>query len=72
MPDSTPDITLEETRARIRLSGLPIPAAREALVQRFLADALRPLRAVDPRDAQSLEPAVTFDAAAEEHRRGRA
>ena len=71
MPDAVPDITLDEVRARVRLSGLPIPEARMGLVQRFLADALRPLRALDTRTVRALEPAPTFDAAAEERRHGR-
>ena len=71
MPDQPSDVSLDEVRERIRLSGLPIPEARFAMVQRFLQDALRPLRALDSRAVRTLEPAVTFDAAAEETRHGR-
>ena len=69
MPDPKPDITLDEVRARVRLSGLAIPEPRIGLVHRFLADALRPLRALDTRAVRTLEPAPTFDAAAEEEGR---
>ena len=71
MPDQPTEVTLDEVRERIRLSGLPIPEARHKLVQRFLQDALGPLRKVDTRTIRTLEPAVTFDAAAEERRHGR-
>jgi len=71
MPDQPSEVTLDEVRNRIRAAGLPIPEGRLPLVQRFLQDALRPLRAFDSRSARSLEPAVTFDAAAAEKRHGR-
>jgi hypothetical protein len=69
MPE--PVVSLEETRERIRLSGLPIPEARLGLVRRFLDDALRPLRTADAHAVRPLEPAVTFDAAAGERSHGR-
>jgi hypothetical protein len=71
MPDQPTDVTLDEIRERVRLSGLPIPEARFGLVRSFLVDALRPLRKLDSRAVRTLEPAVTFDAAAEERRHGR-
>jgi len=71
-PTDPTDVTLEETRERIRLSGLPIPEDRAKMVQSFLQNALKPIRALDSRAVRTLEPAVTFDAAAEEKRHGRA
>jgi hypothetical protein len=71
MTDMSPDLTLDEVRERIRVAGLPIPEDRLAMVRGFLNDALRPVRAMDSRAVRTLEPAVTFDAAAEEHRHGR-
>ena len=66
-----PDITLDEVRARIRNAGVPIPEERLALIHGFLRDALRPIRALDSRQVRTLEPAPTFDAAAERDRHGR-
>ena len=71
MPDQPTVVSLDEVRERIRLSGLPIPEARLGMVQKFLQDALTPLRKLDSRAVRTLEPAVTFDAAAEEQRHGR-
>ena len=65
------DITLDEVRARIRTAGVPIPEARIGLIHGFLRDALRPIRALDSRQVRTLEPAPTFDAAAERDRHGR-
>lgn len=62
MPELPPEITLDEVKERARVAGLPIPAARLALVQGFLANALRPIRALDSRTVRTVEPAVTFDA----------
>jgi hypothetical protein len=70
MPES-PDISLDEVRERVRRSGLPIPEARLEMVRGFLVNALRPLKALDTRTVRTLEPAPTFDAAAEEGRHGR-
>ena len=65
------DISLDEVRDRIRAAGVPIPEGRLALIQGLLRDALRPVRAFDTREARALEPAPTFDAAAERDRYGR-
>ena len=62
MPEMPPDVTLDEVKERVRLSGLPIPANRLALVRGFLVNALRPIRALDSRAIRTVEPAVTFDA----------
>ena len=70
MTDMSPDLTLDEVRERIRVAGLSIPEDRLEMVRGFLNDALRPIRAMDSRAGRTLEPAVTFDAAAEEHRHG--
>lgn len=71
MPDAPAEITLEELRERIRAARLPIPEDKLELVRGFLANALRPIRAMDSRTVRTLEPAVTFDAAGEEKRHGR-
>ena len=65
------DLTLDEVRDRIRVAGLPIPEERLAIIHSLLRDALRPVRALDTREASTLEPAPTFDAAAERDRDGR-
>jgi hypothetical protein len=64
------DITLDEVRDRIRVARVPVPDDRLALIHGYLRDALRPIRALDTREAATLEPAPTFDAAAERDRRG--
>ena len=71
MTTQPPDLTLDEVRDRIRVAGVPIPESRLALVHGLLRDALRPIRAFDAREASTLEPAPTFDAAAERDRHGR-
>jgi hypothetical protein len=71
MPEMPSDVTVDEVRQRARVAGLAIPEARLAIVQRFLRDALRPVRALDSRAVRALEPAVTFDAASAEARHGR-
>jgi len=71
MANQPPDLTLDEVRDRIRVAGVPIPENRLALIHGFLRDALRPIRALDTREASTLEPAPTFDAAAERDRHGR-
>jgi hypothetical protein len=72
MTEEPRDITLDEVRDRIRIAGVKIPEDRLALIHGFLRDALRPVRAFDAREALTLEPAPTFDAAAERDRHGRA
>ncbi|HYB43206.1 MAG TPA: hypothetical protein VEL75_15610 [Candidatus Methylomirabilis sp.] len=69
---STPpaELTLDEVRDRIRAARVEIPEARLALIHGLLRDALRPIRAFDTREALTLEPAPTFDAAAERDRHG--
>ena len=62
MPELPPDVTLDEVKERARLAGLPIPPARLSMVRGFLANALRPIRALDSRTVRTVEPAVTFDA----------
>ena len=65
------DLTMDELRDRIRVAGVHIPEERLALLHGLLRDALRPVRAMDTREAQALEPAPTFDAAAERDRHDR-
>ena len=72
MTDQPTDVTLDEVRDRIRVAGVPIPEDRLALIHGFLRDALRPVRSFDTREALTLEPAPTFDPAAERDRHGRA
>jgi hypothetical protein len=61
MAELPPEVTLEEVKERARLAALPIPEARLSLVRGFLANALRPIRALDTRAVRTVEPAVTFD-----------
>jgi hypothetical protein len=65
------DVTLDEVRDRIRVAGVNIPEDRLALIHGYLRDALRPIRQMDTREALTLEPAPTFDAAADRDRHGR-
>ena len=62
MPELPSEVTLDEVKERARLAGLPIPPARLAMVRGFLANALRPIRALDSRTVRTVEPAVTFAA----------
>ena len=62
MAEQTNDITPDEVKERVRLSGLSIPANRLSVVRGFLVNALRPIRALDSRAIRTVEPAVTFDA----------
>jgi hypothetical protein len=71
MPESPPDVTVDDVRARLRAAGVRIPEGRLELIRGFLRDALRPIRALDSRAVRTLEPAVTFDATAEEPRHDR-
>ena len=65
MPDEpkSPELTMEELRARIAAARVTIPENRLNMVRKLLGEALAPLRAVDSRTIRPLEPAVTFDAA---------
>ncbi len=65
------EITLDELRDRIGVANVHIPDERIALVHGLVRDALRPVRAFDSREAPTLEPAPTFDAAADRDRHGR-
>jgi hypothetical protein len=65
------DITPDEVRERIRVTGMAIPEDRLALIHGLLRDALKPIRQMDTREARTLEPAPTFDAAAPQNRHGR-
>ena len=71
MADRGSEITLDEVRDRIRVAGVNIPEERLSLIHGYLKDALRPIRQVDTREILTLEPAPTFDAAAERDRHGR-
>lgn len=65
------DITPDEVRERIRVARVAIPEDRLALIHGLLRDALKPIRQMDTREARTLEPAPTFDAAAPQNRHGR-
>jgi hypothetical protein len=65
------DITPDEVRERIRVTGVAIPEGRLELIHGLLRDALKPVRQMDTREARTLEPAPTFDAAAPQNRHGR-
>ncbi len=68
MTPTPAELTQDEVRARARVAGLEIPDNRLAIVHSLMRDALRPVRAFDAREAATLEPAPTFDAAAERDR----
>jgi hypothetical protein len=59
---TSPELTIDDVRDRMKAAGLVIPEDRLEIVRRLLADALRPIRATDWRAASTVEPAVTFDA----------
>jgi hypothetical protein len=63
MAIESPELTLDEVRDRIRVARLTIPEERLGMLYALLRDALRPIRAFDAREALTLEPAPTFDAA---------
>jgi hypothetical protein len=63
MSEPSRELTLDEVRERMRAAGVEIPEERLEMVRRILANALRPIRAMDARALKTLEPAVTFDAA---------
>jgi hypothetical protein len=63
MAIESPELTLDEVRDRIRVARLNIPEERLGMLYALLRDALRPIRALDTREASTLEPAPTFDAA---------
>jgi hypothetical protein len=56
------DITREEVQRRAEAAGLAIRPDRVEMVRRLLADALAPLRKMDPGAIRTVEPAATFDA----------
>jgi len=58
------ELTRDEVRDRMRAAGLSIPEARLDMVRVLLNTALTPVRAMDSRALQTVEPAVTFDAGA--------
>jgi len=72
MAELPQDVTLDEVRERARLAGLPISEARLSLIRGFLANALRPIRALDSRRILTVEPAVTFDPTGDSKDGGRA
>ena len=59
------DVTVDEVRLRAAAAGLTLREDRLETVRMLLDDALAPLRRLDARSVQQLEPAVTFDAAPE-------
>jgi hypothetical protein len=60
-------MTIDELRARIEAAGLPIPEARLEMIRVLMTNALAPVERMDARALKTLEPAVTFDAAAGAH-----
>jgi hypothetical protein len=62
MPETPPALTRPELLDRMKATGIQIPEARLEMVRVLLADALAPVRAMDPRALRTLEPAVTFAA----------
>jgi hypothetical protein len=63
MSQPASEFSLEELRARIKAAGVAIPEERQEMIRKLLGDALRPIRSADWRADNTLEPAVTFDAA---------
>jgi hypothetical protein len=59
------DVTVDEVRLRAAAARLILREDRLETVRMLLDDALAPLRRLDPHSVQTLEPAVTFDAAPE-------
>lgn len=57
-----PELTLEELRERVQAAGVTIAENRLAMVRKLLSDALAPLRRLDSRAIQAVEPAVRFAA----------
>ena len=53
-------MTPEELRGRIQAAGVTIAEHRLAMVRKLLEDALAPVRALDSREARTVEPAVQF------------
>ena len=62
MSPSPPELTADEVRDRMKVARIEIPENRIELVRALLANALKPVRAMDARALKTLEPAVTFDA----------
>ena len=62
-PPKTPELSMDELRARIAAAGVTIPDNLLPMVRKLLGDALAPLRTLDSRTIRPLEPAATFDAA---------
>ena len=58
------ELTLDEVRSRMRAARLSIAEARLDMVRVLLDTALAPVRAMDSREAKTVEPASTFDAEA--------
>jgi len=58
------EITLDEVRRRAQVAGLILREDRLEMVRKLLNEALTPLSKLDTRTVRTLEPAVTFDAAA--------
>ena len=56
------EISLDDVKRRAQVAGLAIRDDRWESVRRLLADALKPLRALDSRAIAAVEPAATFEA----------
>ena len=56
------DVTPDDVRKRAAVAGLAIREDRLESVRQLLKEALAPLRRMDSRALQTLEPAATFDA----------
>ena len=59
------DVRLDDVKRRAAVAGLAIREDRLESVHQLLKDALAPLRRLDSRAVQTVEPAATFDAAPE-------
>jgi hypothetical protein len=63
------EVTIDEVKRRAQVAGITIRDDRWEGVRKLLADALRPLRKLDSRTIQTLEPAARFEAGGRDGRR---
>lgn len=62
--ETQPQITPEIVKQRAAVAGLSIDGDRLEAIATLMENALAPLRAIDPRANQLVEPAFSFDPSA--------